>query len=288
MGNFYLEVEGKRFNGTAECGYEFYDSQSAVVQLHNHTFYEFFLITEGELMHEANGETQKLEKGHLVFIRDFDVHRQIPSQNRYKWVNVNFSKDTFKSILQFLDYPDLENMLLSPKQPPFLKLSEDQTDRCIKKFSVMNNVSKKNNYFFKLEVRKQLLFILSTLYIQSDKRYFLPEWLDSLCTKMREFENFSVGTSRMFELNTRSKSHLIKSMKQYFNATVSDFVNEQRLNYATDQLINTNRPVIDIALDCGFNNVNYFYRLFKRKHGDSPNSYRKKFSLIANLSYSAD
>ena len=77
-------------------------------------------------------------------------------------------------------------------------------------------------------------------------------------------------------------------MKQYFNATVSDFVNEQRLNYATDLLINTNRPVIDIALDCGFNNVNYFYRLFKRKHGDSPNSYRKKFSLIANLSYSAD
>ena len=103
---------------------------------------------------------------------------------------------------------------------------------------------------------------------------------------MREFENFSIGASRMYELNPKSKPHLIKSMKQYLNTTVSDFINEQRINFATEQLINTNRPIIDIALDCGFNNVNYFYRLFKKVHGDTPHSYRKQFSIIANLSYS--
>ena len=149
----------------------------------------------------------------------------------------------------------------------------------------MHNVSKKNSYFFKLEVRKQLLFIFSTFFIQNDKRYFLPEWLDTLCSKMRDFENFSVGSSRMYELNPKSKPHLIKSMQQYLNTTVSDFINEQRINYATDQLINTNRPIIDIAFECGFNNVNYFYRLFKNVHAYTPNAYRKKFSIIANLSY---
>lgn len=288
MANFYVESDKKnRFNGAAECGYEFYDSKTAIVEMHTHTFYEFFLITEGSLEHEVNDEIFHLEKGDLVFIRDFDIHRLVPSPKRYTWVNVVFSRDTFKNIMDFLDSPDLMNALLTPAMPPVIKLSEIETERCIKKFSIMYNVSKKNSYFFKLEVRKQLLFILYTFFIQNDKRFFLPEWLDTLCTKMRSFENFSVGASRMYELNPRSKSHLIKSMQQYMNTTVSDFINEQRLNYAVDQLINTNRPIIDIALECGFNNINYFYRLFKKMHDYTPIAYRKKFSVIANLSYTA-
>ena len=151
----------------------------------------------------------------------------------------------------------------------------------------MRNVSKKNSYFFKLEVRKQLLFIFSTFFVQNDKRYFLPEWLDTLCSKMRDFENFSIGASRMYELNPKSKPHLIKSMQQYLNTTVSDFVNEQRINYASEQLKNTNKPIIDIALECGFNSINYFYRLFKQMHDYTPYAYRKNFSILANLSYSS-
>lgn len=287
MTTLYVEVEqNKRFNGTTECGYEFYDSKVVEVKMHTHEFYEFFLVTDGELSHEVNGQIQRLVKGDLVFVRDFDIHRLVPSHKRYTWVNVNFSKRTFNDIMQFLDFADLEKTLLSPELPPIVKLSPGQTERCIKKTTVMENVAKKNNNFFKLEVRKQLLYIFSTFFLQNDKRYFLPEWLDTLCIKMRDFENFSVGAERMYELNPKSKSHLIKSMQQYLSTTVSDFVNEQRINYATEQLINTNRPVIDIALDCGFNNVNYFYRLFKKVHGDTPHSYRKKFSIIANLSYS--
>ena len=251
------------------------------------TFFEFFLVTEGELDHEINGEIIHLEKGDFVFVRDFDVHRFLPSTKRYTWVNVNFSRRTFKSLMDFLDSPDLEKSILSNPTAPVIKLSQGETERCIKKFSIMRNVSKKNSYFFKLEVRKQLLFIFSTFFVQNDKRYFLPEWLDTLCSKMRDFENFSIGASRMYELNPKSKPHLIKSMQQYLNTTVSDFVNEQRINYASEQLKNTNKPIIDIALECGFNSINYFYRLFKQMHDYTPYAYRKNFSILANLSYSS-
>lgn len=282
----FYDSQNKRFNGTAECGYEFYDSKTATVKMHTHDYYEFFLVTEGDLDHEVNGKIQKLQKGDLVFVRDFDIHRLVPSPKRFTWINVNFSMRTFNDILQFLDFPELKKTLLSPELPPVVRLSPVQAERCIKKTKVMENIAKKNNSFFKLEVRKQLLHIFSTFFLKNDKRNFLPEWLDTLCVKMRDFENFSVGASRMYELNPKSKSHLIKSMQQYLNTTVSDFINEQRVNFATEQLINTNLPVIDIALDCGFNNVNYFYRLFKKVHGDTPHSYRKKYSVIANLSYS--
>ena len=289
MDNFYVESDKKdRFNGTAECGYEFFDSEDAIVERHTHTYFEFFLVTEGELDHEINGEIIHLEKGDFVFVRDFDIHRFLPSRKRYTWVNVNFSRRTFKSLMDFLDSPDLEQSILSNPTAPVIKLSLAETERCIKKFSIMRNVSKKNSYFFKLEVRKQLLFIFSTFFVQNDKRHFLPEWLDTLCSKMRDFENFSIGASRMYQLNPKSKPHLIKSMQHYLNTTVSDFVNEQRINYASEQLKNTNKPIIDIALECGFNSINYFYRLFKEMHDYTPYAYRKNFSILANLSYSSD
>ena len=155
MDTFYIESDKKdRFNGTAECGYEFYNSEYAIVERHAHTFFEFFLVTEGELEHEINGELIHLEKGDLVFVRDFDIHRLMPSTKRYTWVNVNFSRRTFKSLMDFLDSPDLEQAILSSPTAPIIKLSPAETERCIKKFSVMRNVSKKNSYFFKLEVRK--------------------------------------------------------------------------------------------------------------------------------------
>ena len=285
MKSYYLEKENERFNGNAECGYAFYESPPSIVRMHTHTFYELFMIIEGEIVHEVNGQLQQLKKGNVVFVRDSDIHRLQPPKNVCKWVNVHFSKNTFKSLVHFLGHPDLEKTLLAPTESPVIQLPDTQATHCIKKLSLMHNISQKNNYFFKLEVRKQLLYIFSTFFVKTDKRYFLPDWLDTLCAKMREFENCSVGTSRMYELNPRSKSHLIKSMQQYLNTTVSNFVNEQRLHFATDFLVNSNEPIIDIALDCGFNSINYFYRLFKKVHGISPKAYREKFSTIANLTY---
>lgn len=35
--------------------------------------------------------------------------------------------------------------------------------------------------------------------------------------------------------------------------------------------------ITDIALSCGFNDLSYFNRLFKRNKGVTPSNYRKKF-----------
>jgi AraC-like DNA-binding protein len=39
---------------------------------------------------------------------------------------------------------------------------------------------------------------------------------------------------------------------------------------------NTSERIINIALECGFNNISYFNRSFKKKYGISPTEYRAK------------
>jgi len=53
------------------------------------------------------------------------------------------------------------------------------------------------------------------------------------------------------------------------------FINSVRLSHAADQLSNTNRRVLDIAMDCGFNSVSYFIEVFRASFGVTPSKYRK-------------
>ena len=48
-----------------------------------------------------------------------------------------------------------------------------------------------------------------------------------------------------------------------------------KLSKAEELLDENDMPILDIALECGFNNISYFNRIFKEKHKISPKEYRK-------------
>ena len=58
-------------------------------------------------------------------------------------------------------------------------------------------------------------------------------------------------------------------------ASISDFINECRLEYAVNLLRNqSSLPITQIAQACGFSDANYFGRKFKARFGLSPTDYR--------------
>lgn len=79
----------------------------------------------------------------------------------------------------------------------------------------------------------------------------------------------------MAELYGKSKEHLARSMKKYTGMTLSRYINDLRINYAANLLLNTNLSVTDICFESGFGNVSCFYKSFNEAYGVSPNKYRK-------------
>ncbi|MBV8879199.1 MAG: AraC family transcriptional regulator [Planctomycetaceae bacterium] len=59
--------------------------------------------------------------------------------------------------------------------------------------------------------------------------------------------------------------------------TLVEYLNELRTGLACRALIETERPVSDIAWDSGFNNLSNFNRRFRRLKGMSPREYRRAF-----------
>lgn len=58
-----------------------------------------------------------------------------------------------------------------------------------------------------------------------------------------------------------------------------EYLTKIRISHATNMLINTEKSITDIALDCGFQTVTYFNRVFLKFFGESPTEYRQKNAL---------
>lgn len=63
--------------------------------------------------------------------------------------------------------------------------------------------------------------------------------------------------------------------KTLTNRTFSDFLNEVRIGLACKLLQQSDLPVTQIALECGYTNISYFNRCFKKINKISPKAYRK-------------
>lgn len=64
--------------------------------------------------------------------------------------------------------------------------------------------------------------------------------------------------------------------KTLTNRTFSDFLNEVRIGFACKLLQQSDLSVTQIALECGYTNISYFNRCFKKINKISPKSYRQE------------
>jgi AraC-like DNA-binding protein len=80
-----------------------------------------------------------------------------------------------------------------------------------------------------------------------------------------------------------------KYFKKVTRKTFMETIIEYRLNYAIQQLIQTDKPISEISFECGFGDVSHFYKMFKTKMHLSPLNYRKRFmrNLIDDKKQSA-
>ena len=101
-----------------------------------------------------------------------------------------------------------------------------------------------------------------------------PEWLDALCRKMRQYENFTAPADTMVRLSGYSREHLSRSMKRYLGVTPSEFLCGLRLDHAAGLLRLTSMPVLDVCMASGFENPAYFHRRFREKFGMTPGRFR--------------
>ncbi|MBR1742331.1 MAG: helix-turn-helix transcriptional regulator [Lachnospiraceae bacterium] len=72
-----------------------------------------------------------------------------------------------------------------------------------------------------------------------------------------------------------SESHFMRYFKETLGTTFIDYLRDYRLTMAARLLKGSESAILDIAAECGFDNLSYFNRSFKKKYELTPREYRR-------------
>ena len=265
----------------AECCYSY--GTNHVFYPHSHDFYEIYLNISGTATHHINGTVQKLPKGSLVFIRPDDLHTYTydtcdnPEGKETSYVNLSFNDKTAKLLFDYILDEETSKGLLHSKLPPIVILNKTDKNRLLSQLEELNVLNWDDKKSLKLRLRALLADILVRYFCNAPKssERDIPDWLVFLLQEMEKEQNFVGGIDKMISLSKKSYEHLSRSIKKYYGITLSEYINDLRINYASNLLLRTNTPIIEICFNCGFLSVSNFYKVFGAKYSMSPSEFRK-------------
>lgn len=270
----------------AECRYHYITANSNMFSLHCHDYYEIFLTVSGTVTHLVNQVVQRVPENSLVFIRPDDVHGFLyePSAKVDTiFINLAFSRNTLEQLFSYLsdNFPSSELLLSS--MPPSVILSQAEKKLLLEQISSLDLVKWQDKQALKFRMRVLLADIFAhyfyTSVIREQAHPEIPLWFSDLTRSMEQPEHFCAGLERMISLSGKTQEHLSRCAKKYLGVTATEYINDLRINYASNLLINTNTPILDICYACGFQCVSRFYQAFKKKYAMSPGNFRKTYQI---------
>ena len=149
-------------------------------------------------------------------------------------------------------------------------------ERCI---AFLDRVSEQRKTGYQLAVKGQLYEFMYQVFqagipLQEKRPGKARERIKQVLGYIEEHYGEPLDTGQAAGLCFYSQSHFMKYFKQYTGQSFVNFLNDYRLFRAGGFLRTTSDTVTEIAARCGFGNVSYFNRLFRRKYGMTPGEYR--------------
>ena len=102
-----------------------------------------------------------------------------------------------------------------------------------------------------------------------------PGWLRRVRASLHEDPAADVTLESLAELAGRHPVHLARSFRGFHHCTVGDYLRRLRVERAAHLLRTTRRPLLEIALDCGFAGAAQFSRSFRAIHATTPSAWRQ-------------
>lgn len=241
--------------------------------LHEHDFVECFFITTGEIIHFIENQKDILSTGDGYIIAPGVPHH-------YQRIGACSHRDNMLSVKLFKECSDFlgnsiyENLLKQKYIKFNINLDQIQYfEKNIITYISIQDIVQKKQY-------EKMLGILLTGYISLPYSYSFSS-LNDFHSKCITVINDNFNKPNAFELIHEqlsfNKSYLSTKFKESFGVTMTDYINELRINYATYLLSVTEYSVSHICEECGFESLPYFNKLFKQHHHITPAKYRQNF-----------
>ena len=247
--------------------------------MHTHDYWEF-VYTLHDIEHCLNGKTTVVPPNTLLIIRPSDVHcirAGNPKNNPNKeptLLNIKVSCEKLRELLSVYD-ANVYNRLC---ECPRLHMQIDGTASATMEYFV-SVLMRKSYTTDDLVMLKTILYLIINLFhpiiFQNvDQKHTANPEVENIIIKMRSQKYLASSLNEITCDSHYSYMQLTRIFKAETGMTMQEFFTNIKLQYATSQLLLTNRLILDISNDIGIASLSHFNHLFKQKYGVSPSQYR--------------
>lgn len=273
------------------------ENQKIMIHTHWHREMEILYIFRGVMEVKIEGKSYIAEEGDILFIPPNQLHEALAHNNSscafFAIVFDSFFIESHFSDLIQQSYIDpiinhaSKHILHATHELPNIANLQESVIKIIDEFALKEP-------FFELSLRANLLMFFKNLYVNKERLFNYDQLTDNKneinsykCKKIILYleENYK-NRITLEDISTHvgfSKEHFCRFFKKNFSMSFVTYLNQMRIKKAEYLLLNTNLKVIDIALESGFEDTNYFTSIFKKETKMTPSDYRKNPSDVTLL-----
>jgi AraC-like DNA-binding protein len=264
----------------------------SILDCHWHDEMEFIVVRQGSALFQINMSYFEVHAGEAIFVNSGELHAgYVAKDNTVPCIfsAVVFSPDLLLSqafdIVQekFID-PLLKKQTVPP---PHIKRVETWE---IDILNYLDNILAENeakSATCELTTKAQLYLILAKMmdYMHKNTRgdrnptgsHAKVEQIKNVLNYIHEFYSEPLKLKDLASEINMSEGHFCRFFKQMVQKTPIDYLNNYRIQKACKLLENSDKKIVDIAMDVGFDNLSYFITVFKKQKNCTPSQYRKQF-----------
>lgn len=251
--------------------FHFWHPEKSISHEHTHEYCELFLVSRGSGIHVINEQPYLLSAGTLCYLNRQDYHL-FEEMNDLNQVNLLYlGRDQFRVIKQ------IDHLLPQPGESRVWQLDLSVMQQVIARLAGHHEAEFADKGL--AESHKEMIFLevlhtlnswryktqhfhssddrISQILIRLNGQWQQPLDLDALCLE--------------FGIARRT---LQRGFSEYTGVSPQQYLARMRLLQARYRLRFSDATVNDVAIHCGFSDISYFSRAFRRQFGLSPNQCR--------------
>ena len=284
--DFRLAVVCKN-TGSSRYGWEDYTFMP-----HNHDFSEMVLVTGGKGVQNINGVDFELQQGDL-FLHDAQNTHFFQKSTDFSLLNLLFDRRTLA--LPWSRFQRCKGYNLFFMVEPRLRTSKNfcnhlhltlQQQKTLENMllslkMMLENITPEKELLALAKLIEIIIFVSELNENPSNSDDMLPKIGESVALLEKHFvRDFTL--EELAERACMSIRNFTRCFKRSTGMSPIAFLQNVRLRHAADLLKNSNSRISEIAYQCGFNDSNYFTKIFTAHYSVSPAMYRKLNSPVTS------
>ncbi len=252
--------------------------------IHCHDGYEIGFYISADVDCFIKNMEYKVNNNSILFIQPYQMHTiKYKDGLKYHRYVVNF-KETF--ILPCLEAMGISDILQDIQNARYQKInlnieaSAKLNNVMVIMFRIYTEYSKTNDAVNLAKLKSYLCILLLEIapaYKGIDYSIALstPEKLVyNIIAYIDEQYSREINLQLLTEMFFIDRFYACHIFKKITSVSIIEYIQYRRVLEAQKLLLSTDKPILEICYDCGFNNIQHFYRIFKRLTNKTPARYR--------------